>query len=116
MPELFAVEGVWHRGAVTEPTEIAAHRRYTWQSYWQGRPQELRAATVKAKEVKARAKLEKFVPPTPAEVDNALCTFREDTGLGLDGVGPRFVKMLPKKGREELTLLLGEAAAHLAWP
>ena len=111
-----AVIGVWHKGIVTEPLEIAAHQRYMWQGYWQARPQELREAVNMAKEVKLRASKERWANPTIEAVDDALCSFNEDTALGLDGLGPRFMKKLPRKGREQLAELIGESARKLAWP
>ena len=42
------------------------------------------------------------------DLDEALATMNEATGLGADRFGPRFIKSLPKTGRQMLVDLLNE--------
>ena len=40
------------------------------------------------------------------DLDEALATMNEATGLGADLFGPRFIKSLPKEGRQKFVLCL----------
>ena len=52
-------------------------------------------------ELKVRAVQEALPPLTLPQLDAALCTFDDSTSTAWDGDGPRFIKNLPKQGRQE---------------
>ena len=49
-------------------------------------------------------------------LDEALFSFRDNTGQGVDAIGPRFVKWLPRRARQELLELLTQAERVGSWP
>ena len=50
------------------------------------------------------------------DLDEALATMNEATGLGPDRFGPRFIKSLPKEGRQKFVDLLNQCEEQVAWP
>ena len=68
-------------------------------------------------EVRARAKADQdLLQIELKDLDEALATMNEATGLGADRCGPRFIKSLPKDGRQKSVDLLNECEKQVAWP
>jgi hypothetical protein len=49
-------------------------------------------------------------------LDNALYTFADDTALGSDQVGPRFVKNIPLEARMQLLAFYNKCFRSVMWP
>ena len=72
---------------------------------------------VAIQEVRACAKADQELPKIELkDLDEALATMNEATGLGADRFGPRFIQSLPKDGRQKLVDLLNQCEEQVAWP
>ena len=68
-------------------------------------------------EVRQCAKANQDLPKIMLEdLDEALATMNEATGLGADRFGPRFIKSLPKEGRQKFVDFLNQCEEQVAWP
>ena len=83
-----------------------ASRFKTWVAKWQ-KTQDSTQDTVMAKQDLPKIVLR--------DLDEALATMNEATRLGADRFGPRFIKSLPKTGRQMFVDLLKECEEKVAW-
>lgn len=111
-----AFEGRWHPGLVTEPLDKAEHKRLTWSEWWCARPHGIQLLLKRLPDLVELARSENLPAPTLAEVDDALFTFKDSTGQNVDGVGPLFIKTLPREGRQDFANLIGACQTLFAWP
>ena len=113
-----SIRSKWFPHVVTEPLEIAMHKRMEWTGIWNSADAlaNIPCLITRMSDLRELAILEKATPPTLAQVDEALTTFKTHTGKGLDNVGPNFYSSLPIEGRQQLTDVLVQCHRALAWP
>ena len=68
----------------------------------------LKFAVVVLRQTQAVAQASPPRPSSVEELDAALYSFRDATGLGLDSVCPRFVNHLPREARNEVCWFVDE--------
>ena len=115
-PQL-AVEVINGTEQFCTPVDMMASRFKTWVTKWQ-KTQDTTQDTVMAiqevwKCAKANQDLTKILLK---DLDEALATMNEATGLGADRFNPRFIKSLPKDGRQKFVELPNQCEEHVAWP
>ena len=89
------------------PFDMMASRFKTWVAKWQ-KTQDSAQDTVMANQDLPQIVLR--------DLDEALATMHEATRLGADRFSPRFIKSLPKTGRQMFVDLLKECEEKVAWP
>jgi len=115
-PLATSAKGIWRAGIIDEPMDLADHRAMEWQEHWCRNPATVLVSLSRVQDVRAIAKKEDFQPYSVQHLDDAVCTFNDNTALGADQVGPRFVKNLPLEGRIMLVDLLNSCIANVVWP
>ena len=99
------------------PVDMMASRFKTWVAKWQKARDTTQDTVMAIQEVRQRAKANQDMPKIMLEdLDEALATMNEATGLGADRFGPRFIKSLPKEGRQKFVDLLNQCEELVAWP
>ena len=82
------------------PVDMMASRFKTWVAKWQKTRDTTQDSVMAIQEVRQCAKANQDLPKiTLEDLDEALATMNEATGLGADRFGPRFIKSLPRKKR-----------------
>ena len=99
------------------PVDMMASRFKTWVAKWQKARDTTQDTVMAIQEVRQCAKANQDLPKIMLEdLDEALATMNEATGLGADRFGPRFIKSLPKEGRQKFVDLLNQCEEQVAWP
>ena len=99
------------------PVDMMASRFKTWVAKWQKARDTTQDTLMAIQEVRQCAKANQDLPKiTLGDLDEALATMNEATGLGADRFGPRFIKSLPKEGRQKFVDLLNQCEEQVAWP
>ena len=94
-----------------------ASRFKTWVAKWQKARDTTQDTIMAIQEVRQCAKANQDLPKiTLDDLDEALATMNEATGLRADRFGPRFIKSLPKEGRQKFVDLLNQCEEQVAWP
>ena len=97
------------------PVDMIASRFKTSVAKWQETQDSTQDAVTPIREVRACAKANQEWPRIELkDLDEALATMNEATGLGADRFGPRFIKSLPKTGRQMFVDLLNECEEKVA--
>ena len=73
---------------VTEPMELAAHRRLEWLAWWNRGAKDTMEVVNCLERLRARSQREAFPPVQAGQLAAALYTFSDKTGKGLDAAGP----------------------------
>ena len=98
------------------PVDMMASRFKTWVAKWQKARDTTQDTLMAIQEVRQCAKANQDLPKiTLGDLDEALATMNEATGLGADRFGPRFIKSLPKEGRQKFVDLLNQCEEQVAW-
>ena len=96
---------------------MMASRFKTWVAKWQKTRYSTQDTVMAIQEVRRCAKAIQDMPMIVLrDLDEALATMNEATGLGADHFGPRFIKSLPKDGRQKFVDLLNQCEEQVAWP
>ena len=111
-----SVPGIWQKGMVDEPLALAEHRRKQWAQWWCRAPQTLLVTMSRIKDVRTLASMEEYYVFSIIHLDNALYTFADDTALGSDQVGPRFVNNIPLEARMQLLAFYNKCFRSVMWP
>ena len=91
-----AKKGIWHAGVVTEPLELAAHRRLEWLAWWNRGAMDTMDVVRCLDRLRARAQREALPPVQGDQLAAALYTFNDKTGKGLDDAGPSSSSTCPQ--------------------
>ena len=87
------------------PVDMMASRFKTWVAKWQKTRDTTQDTVMAIQEVRQCAKANQDLPKIMLEdLDEALATMNEATGLGADRFGPRFIKSLPEEGRQKFVV------------
>ena len=115
-PQL-AEEVIDEQEHICTPVDMMAFRFKTWVAKWQKAQDSTQDTVTAIQDVRAYAKANQDLPKIELkDLDEALATMNEATGLGADRFGPRFIKSLPKDGRQMFVDLLNECEEQVAWP
>jgi hypothetical protein len=92
-------------------------RRAQWEEWWCRFPENAILVARRLEKLKLEPSgEERFAPLDLHAFDDALYTFKDRTGQGLDCTGPRFYKNLPRKAREGFAELLADCERRGMWP
>ena len=103
-------------GFTQDPLELLAHRRLQWTQVWNKHPDVILPSISAMEELRVIALQHPLDPVTPEQLDDALWSFKDKTGKGLDCTGPRYFKHLPAPARSSLAQLLTSCDTLQAWP
>ena len=102
---------------ICTPVDMMALRFKTWVAKWQKAQDSAQDTVTAIQDVRAYAKANQDLPTIELkDLDEALATMNEATGLGADRFALRSIKSLPEDGRQKIVDLLNECEEQIAWP
>ena len=110
------LSGAYGGALLTEPLALAHHFRTVFRSWWCRREGAGLQTFEALKELRAHAAMQPLAAYTFEDADRALFSLKDDTGQGLDRLGPRVLKSLPLDARMAFVELFRKIESGLLWP
>ena len=103
---------------ITTPLGLMEHRATIWEQLWHRNRASFPRIVEVLGELRRRAvqKIGDWDHIEPYQLDDAINTFKENTGLGLDEIKPRYLKWIPDQGKRQLLQQHHNWIHHLTMP
>ena len=111
-----SARGIWHRGVITKPLDLAEHRAIQWEQWWVRDPYALVTIKKKIADIDLAAPNDSVVKPSFAQFMKAIGQTKANTGKGLDDTPPILYEILPDEALGEWHVLTLDCLENRAWP